>query len=222
MPDDPTPTPTPTPEPEPKGPDLAKVVESLIAKHGDGNAALRVLLAENYGYRDQIRDLKAKAPADGALILTGDDAKAWDKYRTLGKPDELATVKREHGERGTELTGLKRESELRTVAEKTGVDFDVLKTIAGQLDFAGTVKVKDPKTQKESEVVAVKDGEADPVAFDEYAAKHWAKFLPSLRPNAGEPQKQPGSPNGARPRPLPAQQQPATTQTQPARAPVRL
>lgn len=178
----------PPKEPE-KAPDLAKAVEGLLTKHGDAGGALRVLLSENYQLRDSNRELKTKLPADGTRVLTADEAKLLDSYSALGKPEDLKKIKTEHGTLSSEVTGLKRDTELRTVAEKAGVKFGVLKTLAGSLDFSGTVRVKDAKTGKETEVLAVKDGDAEPVAFDAYAAKHWDDFLPALR--AGETAKAP-------------------------------
>jgi hypothetical protein len=68
------------------------------------------LVTENGGYRDEIRDLKAKVPAEGAVILTGDDAVAWPKYQALGKVEELEA-----------LPGKVKELE-QTVAERTRRD----------------------------------------------------------------------------------------------------
>jgi hypothetical protein len=55
------------------------------------------LESDNFNYRDKIRDrdreisdLKKAVPAEGALVLTGDDAKAWPEYQKLGKPEDLS------------------------------------------------------------------------------------------------------------------------------------
>ena len=179
---------TTTPPAESKAPDLVKAVESLVAKHGDSSAALRVLLAENYAYRDQLRDAKAKLPADGSVVLTGDDAKQWDAYRGLGKPEDVRKTVREHGEQGTRLAGLERDETLRGVAEKAGVKFAVLKRLAGSAEFVAA-KATDAKTGKEREVVTVKDGDAEPIPFDDY----FADFLSSLRAEAAPPPSAPGA-----------------------------
>jgi hypothetical protein len=199
-----------TPAPEGKAPDLAKVVESLTVKHGDGNAALRVLVSENYAYRDQLRELKAKLPADGQRVLTADEAKAYETYRSFGKPEDVRRIKDEHGSLTSENYGYKRDTELRTVAEKTGVKFTVLKTLAGTLDFTATVKVKD-KTGKETEVPAIKDGESDPVPFDEYATTHWSDFLPALRASAESPLATLTTPSRRQAAPLPPASRQAET-----------
>lgn len=46
---------------------------------------------ENATLREKKRALEAKVPAEGATVLTGDDAKRWDAYQALNKtPEELA------------------------------------------------------------------------------------------------------------------------------------
>lgn len=178
-----TPTPVPTTEVavEGKAPDLGKVVDSLVGRHGTAEAAMRELVAENYKGREKARELEAKLPPEGAVILTGDQAKAWETYTALGKPEDVKRIKTEHADYAVQLTGLKRDEELRSVAETAGVKFPVLKTIAGNLAFE-TRPVKDAKTGKENPVVHVKDGDAEPVPLDDYAAAHWKDFLPALRP----------------------------------------
>lgn len=170
---------TPPAPAEGNAPDLAKAVQGLIAKHGSGDAALLKLVTENYEYRDQLRDVKAKVPGEGSRVLSPAEVQVLEAYRALGEPEQLKTIKAEHGQFGTELSTVKRDAELRTFAEKAGVQFEVLKTLAGSRTFT-TVKVKDEKTGQESEVPAVKDGEAEPVPFAKFADEHWKAFLPSL------------------------------------------
>jgi hypothetical protein len=166
-------------------PDLGKLVEAAVAKHGDQTGALKAFAADLYAARDDLKAVRAKLPPDGALVLTGDDAKDYGAYRNIGKPSDLRKVVDEHATLATENAGLKRDQELRGVAEKAGVKHAVLKTLAGALAFGETEieTTKDGKKLK-STVVTVKDGEAAPVPFDEYAAKHWGDFLPALKPVA--------------------------------------
>lgn len=189
-PDDPPPPPKPEPVP-----DLGKLVADAVAKHGDQTQALKVFAADLYAAKDDNKALKAKLPADGALVLTGEDAKAWGAYQSLGKPSDIRKTIDEHGTLATENATHRRNDELSIVAEKTGVKLPVLKTLAGSLVF-GEAKVKG-KDGKETTVPTVKDGEAEPVPFDEYAAKHWSDFLPALKPTATTTTtvRQPGTPS---------------------------
>lgn len=49
------------------------------------------LEVDNKALRDERRELKTKMPAEGAVVLTGDDATRWAGFQKLGKtPEELA------------------------------------------------------------------------------------------------------------------------------------
>lgn len=192
-------TPPPVEPPKAPGPDLAKAIEGLLAKHGDPNAALRVLLNENHTYRDTVRELKSKLPADGAVVLTGDDAQAWGEYRTLGKAAEVKKALDDGKAVASELSGLKRNEEVRTVAEIAGFKPSVLKTLAGDLAFE--VKEEKGKDGKAVRVVHVKGADDKSVPLTEYAEKHWADFMPSLKGGTvapvrplGTPAPRPGAP----------------------------
>lgn len=57
------------------------------------------LVKDNGKQRDEIRDLKEtvkKVPPEGAKVLTADEAKAWEAYTALGKPEEVAKRAEEH------------------------------------------------------------------------------------------------------------------------------
>jgi hypothetical protein len=56
-------------------PDLAQVLERLLARNGGSMDTVGItLLSENYGYRERIRELEGRVPADGAVVLAGEDA----------------------------------------------------------------------------------------------------------------------------------------------------
>lgn len=183
------------PETPPAAPDLNKLVEAVIAKAGDPNAALKSLVADNYALRDDLKTIRARLPGEGSIVLTGDDARDWGAYRTIGKPSDLRKTVEEHGQLAARVGTFERDEQLRAVAEKAGVKFPVLRTLAGSLAF-GEAKVKG-KDGKEVPVVTVKDGDAEPVPFDAYAAEKWGDFLPALKPGGKlEPApKQPGTPS---------------------------
>jgi len=164
---------------EDKGPDLVKVVEGLIAKHGDPNAALRVLLSENHNYRDQLREVKAKLPADGHVVIDPDKAKLFAAYQQYGTPDEIKQGLYERDELSTTVAAHKRAREISDVAKLAGYDPDVLTTLAGDLQFEVT-DGKD-KAGKDVKTVSVKDGDKL-VSLEDHAKAKWEKFLPSLKP----------------------------------------
>ncbi len=194
-----------------KAPDLKTAADNLVAKHGDPTAALRVLLGENYGYRDQIRDARKQIPAEGSIVLAGDDAKAWGHYQALGKPADLKTALAEGGEAKAQVGTYRKAEVIARAADLTLLDGGklrpgVLATLARELEIEfrdelgkdGKPALKDGKPALQ----AVVKGEGDKVTpLAEYAKAHWGEFLPSLRAEAARPAL--GTPNIAR-RPPPA------------------
>lgn len=210
----PVPVPSPTPEPkvEDKGLDLVKAVEGLVAKHGDTTAALRVLLGENYSYRDQIRDLKAKVPGGEDVVLKGEEAKHWGSYRALGKPADLKAALDEGATAKTEAGTYRREKLTATSARLTKVDGsaldpEVLGTLADKLDLVlddlkddkGVLIGEDgkplPKDGTPVKAAFVK-GEGDKLTnLAVYVKANWAKFLPSLKVSGTTQEKPRGTPS---------------------------
>lgn len=150
---------------------------------------------ENYRYREQKRDLAAEVQAlkgkqvpDGAVVLTGDDAQAWQAFSTLGKPDEVKTRLEERDSLAAEVAGVKRDQTLREVAEAAGYKFAVLRQLGGDREYELRDVTADGQTRK---VPFVKDGDtAKPLA--EFAQGAWADFLPALQ--AGDTGRQGGQP----------------------------
>lgn len=61
-----------------------EAVAALAKKNGD-------LESDNKKLRDQRTELNKKVPAEGAVVLQGDEAKRWEAFVALGKtPEELA------------------------------------------------------------------------------------------------------------------------------------
>ena len=156
--------------------DAARMAERLADVLNDnfkGREKNRTLEAEN-------ERLKANQKPEGAVVLTGDDVKAYEAYTALGKPDE---IKAKLGERDTfegELTGLKRDATLRDVAQEAGFAFPVLKRLGADREYEIRDEQRDGKPVKRP---YIKDGDTFK-PLDEYAAQdaEWAPFLPSLRP----------------------------------------
>lgn len=174
-------------------PDLAKLVAAMEARTGpDPLAVAKGFASEVYVKEQRIRELEAKLPRPGAVVLEGDDAKRWAEFNGLGKPDDVRKALAERATFAAENATLKRDGELRAVAEKAGVKFAVLRTLAAPTLAFGEGKAKG-KDGKEAPVVTVKDGDAEPVPFEQYAAEKWGDFLPALK----------AEPTPEKPRPLP-------------------
>lgn len=192
--------PKPKPE-ESKAPDLVKAVEGLLSKHGDAASALRVLLSENHGYRDQLRELKAKLPADGSVVLSGDDAKAWGRFRTLGDFADVETRLKERDTLDAQIKAHAREKLVSEAAGLHGYDPDVLGQLPGAADLEIRVaeRTVNGKAVKVAQVVGQDDqGQETLTDLDKHAEANWAKFLPSLTADS----QASGPPKGTPPRRL--------------------
>lgn len=111
-----------------------------------GNDAIRMadrvaeLERENYTHREKRREaaerikaLEANQRPEGATILTGDEATAYNAYRELGKPDEIKSALAERETLSTEVATAKRDGTLRDAAQRYGYDFDALRGLAGDI-----------------------------------------------------------------------------------------
>lgn len=176
---------TPPPANSPSAPDPSEGFKALLAKNG--NDAIRMaekLFDENFKLRQKNTALKGSVPGDGAVVLKGDDAKKWEKYRALGEPAEVkasldsgrdAISKLERNdkvaayEKAAEVAGYKP-SVFAALAERDGLTVEVVPGKQGE-------KGKDGKPVQ----VAVVKGEGDSTTpIDEYVDQHWSDFKPAL------------------------------------------
>lgn len=159
---------------------IAAQVDAVIAK-GDVRAYIVDLRSENYEFRDKIRDLKAKLPADGAVVLTGDDAKSWGKYQALGSPKDLADARTERDTFRAENQKYQRDASIREVAELTykGKDKVLAKVLDGVEVEIIEVTGKDGKKTRVPHVNAAKEGDK-PVPVVDFVEANHAEFLPAL------------------------------------------
>lgn len=151
-------------------------IQNLLGNNNnDAMAVVRLLYGDNYKLRDDLRNLRGKVPAEGAVVLSGDDAEAWAAYQKLGKPAAISQAVSEREQFQGELTTLRRAQTLRDVAEVEGVKYTVL---AG-LDKPGIAYEVKEADGKRTATVTV-DGKTQP--FADYAATVWADYLPALKP----------------------------------------
>ena len=123
--------------------------------------------------RQEVTELKSKVAPEGARILTADEAKVYDAYATLGKPDDVKKALEANSTATAELATLKHEKHIALVAEASGFRPAVLAKLAGDLD----IQVR-PVKDGQPIVVVVADGQE--TALADYAQTNWADFLPAL------------------------------------------
>jgi hypothetical protein len=178
---------TPPPAPSPPAADPAEGYKKLLEKHNNDAAIVAgKLYDENHSYRQTIRELKGKVPADGSMVLNADQAKLWSNYLELGKPEEIVTLKNEHGQFATERQAAAREKFHGEVAEAHGYKVSVLSRLIDQDKIE--LELKDASVNgKTVKVAHVKDGD-NLTPLPDYAKAHWGEFLevlpktPAVRP----------------------------------------
>jgi hypothetical protein len=183
--------------------DPTQAFQSRLTKmNGDAMAFATQLFDENFQLREakrqlgeQLTTLQGKLPAEGAVILTGDDAKAYEAYKALGTPKELKDRIDAYPALEDENKGLKLRDTLREVADvgiggsklKFKILEDRVKAAGGNLQFIVKEEGRDKR-----KVAYVKDGDKE-TPLEQYAEKNWADYMPSLK---AEQAKRTGSANG--------------------------
>ena len=156
--------------------DTDSFIQSMIARYGSTENALRQIVGEQLNYRarhrrdrDKIDALSKRVPPENAVILTGDDAKAWQEFKALN----LAPAKvKERLDAATkfeqEATTAKRESALDTAAGLLKLDskpFRRMIPVDAELDIRD-VQSRNAKGELEIlKVPYIKDGTGDKAAF---------------------------------------------------------
>lgn len=163
---------------------LTTAFNNLVTKQGGQDAAGVLLLRENKEYRDKIkeletqnRELQGKVPKEGTAVLDVEQAKSWQAYQALGKPEELATVK-------SGYTALQREQLIGKAAEAHQFKPGVL----GKLVGSGLgIDIRDVEKDGQKTAVAfIKDGDKEIPLLD-YVKTNFSDFLPSLQATATPP-----------------------------------
>ena len=170
----------------------AERLQVLLTKHNnDAMGVAQILLAENYELRRKNATLRtdndalrAKTPADGARVLSKDEAALWEAYTALGAPDALTQQLATAEGAQSELSTLKRERTMAAAAEAAGYTGKAgtlakLPSLAGKDLVVKDVEIDGTKT-KQAFVVA--DGKEHALAA--YITEHDPEFLPALTAEA--------------------------------------
>lgn len=172
---------------------IEATVSRLLQKDGDRRAITK-LLRDNFRQREELRTAKdriaelekrADVP-EGGKILKADEAKQWDAYVALGKPEDLKAATEKKAELEAELAKRDLETTIAAAAEAAGFKADVLKKLPGAGDLKFEVKTEkvDGQDQQVPYVTPQKDG-ASAQKLSEYAELEWKDFLPSLQAEDG-------------------------------------
>jgi hypothetical protein len=136
-------------------------------------------------------------------VLTGDQAQAWQTYSQLGNPNELQQQLEQAQQATTELAGLRRAEQVRSVAEAAGYKPNVLQRLAEGLTLEMREQQVEGQTARVPVVVTGEGQQQQATPLADYAQQHWADFLPALQAQGGP---QPGPAQGGQGTTYPPQQ----------------
>jgi hypothetical protein len=176
------------PQPQGGGQDWQQSLSNLIRREGGADATAQLLFQENREHRQRIRELEQQLPGEGAVVLTGDQAAAWQTYQGLGAPTDVQQRLTAAEQAQNELAGLRRAEQIRGVAEVAGYRPTVLERLAEGLEFEVREEQRDGQTARVPYVVSGEGQQQQATPLADYAQTHWADFLPAL---SAQQQQQP-------------------------------
>lgn len=185
-----TPTPTPTPS------DPGKGFEALMAKHNSD--ALRVaekLYDDNHTLREKLRDTRGKVPADGSVVLSPDEAKAWSEYLKLGKAEDVK-ASLDQGKAATgELAKSKQAEFHQAVAETLGWKPSLTSDILAKHSL--TPELKDENDRGKAVKVAYVQHEGKSVKLADFVKERDPDYLAVLPTGSKVGPARPNAPPGS-------------------------
>jgi hypothetical protein len=168
------------PQPQGGGQDWQQALSNLIRREGGADATAQLLFQENREHRQRIRELEQRVPGEGAVVLSGDQAQAWQTYQGLGAPTDVQQRLTAAEQAQQELSGLRRAEQVRSVAEAAGYRPTVLERLAEGLTLELREEQRDGQTARVPYVVTKSEQGEQRTPLAEYAQTHWADFLPAL------------------------------------------
>ncbi|MBZ9752734.1 hypothetical protein K7W42_17980 [Deinococcus sp. HMF7604] len=153
--------------------------EAAHAKSSHADLVKRVTTLER-----QNETLKANQVPKDARVLTADEAKAYDAYVALGKPDEVKTKLDQGAKDSTELTDRRFKDTLATAATDAGFKPTVL---GDRIKADGLTVLPSREVEREGkkvQVAYVKDAQGAEHELAAYAKQHWNDYLPALQVSA--------------------------------------
>jgi hypothetical protein len=191
------------------GQDPAAAFQRLLDQNkNDGLAVASKLFDENFQLRTKNRDLSAKLPKDGAVVLTDDDAKEWNAFKALNVKAADAKKAVESipalEKQNKELSGMESLRELADLGlDGSKLKLSVLKEqLASKFpDAEIAFRTEKDKDGKEAKVAYLKkDKDSKEQSFTEFANAELVDYLPSLKVST-EAQQQPYTGNTPDPKP---------------------
>lgn len=170
--------------------DLSAQAQVMVQKNGgDPIKVISRLLKENHGNREEIRGLRGKLPADGSIVLSGDDAKRYKSYLELGEDPKVIRQRLESGDAAiVERDSLAAEKTYARAAPLGGYKEGPFKALAIRDKLKIAIETAKGKDGKDAEVAFVLGEGNKKTPLAEYVNANWADFKDSL---GGHDQKKP-------------------------------
>jgi hypothetical protein len=163
-------------------PDLLDKAKRLHQRHeGDVVGLLVTMLDENFRGRARNRDLEAKLPKEGAVVLSAEEAAKWEALKGFD-PKDVTTKLAERDKFEGDLKKASREKTLTTAATIAKLNPKVLARLPGvdELEF-------EVVGEGDKQVAMVKGADGKAVPLPDYAKTQWAEFAPALNAQQDAP-----------------------------------
>lgn len=157
---------------------LNRALAGLLTRHGSSDAVALHLLNENHTLREQRRTLQGQVPAAGSVVLTPEQAQAWQAYQELdADPAALAT----RLEQGSQAAQREQTRELATVS---GANPDVLSDLLRLTGLRAEVRdvAAEGTTPARREVRLLNAEGQDQGELRAYVQEHRAAYTTALFP----------------------------------------
>lgn len=164
----------------------------LQKKHGDALAGL--LYQKATGLQAEVDRLKGQVPKEGSRVLSADEAKTFDAFLALGKPDDLKAALSERDTLKADLSRRSRDDALRSAGYRP-------ETLSKLLPADAAIEVKDGekgRDGKPSKVATIAGADGKAVPLSEWIAANLAEFPAE---SFGGPDAKPAAPGRGAPLP---------------------
>jgi hypothetical protein len=172
------------PHPADVSEEVEKEVRRFMQKNGGGGfSTVHQLLQKTERLAAERDAYKERVPPEDAVVLTGQDAEDYKKYRQFGGPDEVEEGLEELDEYREREQKEKELAALDKAAQIAGFDSDAFREIAAPRDLDVQFRVVgDSEEEKEERpfVVVESGDEKERVPLEKYVQQNMAWAMPSL------------------------------------------
>lgn len=179
----------------------SEIVERLLHRYGNAERALEHLAGDNFDLRDERRTLaerlatiERQLPPNGAVVLVGDDVKAWEGYKALNLAPDKVKERLTNEER---LVAETTRAQVGTLAQQAAQSYGWNADALGELiaDKAITLEMRDAtvsvngkqEVRKMPFARKTSDTTAPLVPLSEYVERNHKIYVPALvtKPQGG-------------------------------------